>query len=125
MVVVLKANASGASGSAGLPDVASTFGSTTTVPPNAWTTVVSRTVPISFVMRLSGVIATGSADGEWAIFDNATEVYRTRTSGTDRSLEILHGHSLAFLAGHVVSLKVVHQEATPQNFYGTLLSYDA
>lgn len=124
MVVVLKANAATGAGSSGLPSASPTQGQVASVAQNAITTVVSRIVPTGFTMRLVGIIATGSADAEWIVLDNATEVYRSRTSNGDRSVEVLHGNSIPFASGHTCTLKVVHQEISTQNFYGTLLSYD-
>lgn len=125
MVVTLRANAtgSGGGGSSSLPDVTPFQGVVTSVPTNALQTVISRVVPLGFNMRLTGVVATGSASAEWYIFDNSTELYRTRTSGEDRGVEFTH-NPIPIAAGHTIALKVVHQENSSQNFEGTLLGYD-
>lgn len=128
MVAILDAFSGGGGGGGGsttLPDATPTHGSAASVPTNAETTVVSRVVPPGFTYKLTGVIVTGSADGEWIVYDNATEVYRSRTSGAERGKEILHGNALPFVAGHTVAVKVIHQETSTQNFYGSLLGYDA
>ena len=124
MVITLRAAAvSSGGGSGSLPDVSPFQGTVTSVPTNALSTVVSRVVPLGLAMRLTGVVATGSSDGEWYVFDDAVELYRSRTSGNDRGFEFTH-NPILILAGHAVTLKVVHQEATTQNFEGTLLGYD-
>jgi hypothetical protein len=126
MVVELNAySGSGGGGSGAAPDASPTHGQAASVPTNAETTVVSRLVPGGWKYKLTQVIATGSAEAEWYVYDDATEVYRTRTSAAVRGMDILHGNAIPFLAGHTVSLKVVHQDPSTQNFYGTLLGYDA
>jgi hypothetical protein len=115
----------GGGGGTTLPDVTPHRGQVTSVPTNAERTVVSYVVPVGYTFKLVGVVATGSADAEWVVYDDTTEVYRTRTDNGDRGVELLHGNAIPFTAGHTVALKVVHQEAASQNFYGTLLGYDA
>lgn len=110
----------GGGGSSVPPDITATHGSAASVPQNAETTVVSMVVSPGYTFKLYGVIATGSADAEWIVYDNSTEVWRSRTSNGDRGLEIMH-NPIPIAAGHTVSLKAVHQEASSQNFYGSLL----
>lgn len=115
----------GGGGSGAAPDASPTHGQASTVPTNAETTVVSRVVPPGFTMKLAGVIVTGSADAEWLIYDNATVAAHFRTSGAQRSKEVPFGNPIPFAAGHTCAVKVVHLDPNTQNFYGTLLSYDA
>lgn len=115
----------GGGGGTVLPDLTPHRGSVQSVPKDAETTVASYTVPPGYTFKLHGVVATGSADAEWVLYDNSTEVYRSRTSNGDRGLELVTGNPIPFAAGHTVYLKAVHQEATTQNFYGSLLGYDA
>lgn len=127
MVALLDAFTSGGGGGggAGMPDSdVRARGTVTAVATDAETTVVTRTVPGGFQFKLAQVIATGSADAEWLLYDDATEVYRTRTSGAERGVDLLHGNAIPFAAGHAVTLKVVHENPNAQNFYGTLLGRD-
>lgn len=125
MVAILDAFTSGGGGgggSTGMPDsTVRARNSAMAVATDAETTVVSLTVTGGFTFKLAQVIATGSADAEWIVYDDSAEVYRTRTSGADRAVELLHGNAIPFAAGHVVTLKVIHEEPSVQNFYGTLL----
>lgn len=127
MVANLYAFSGGGGGGGGTAahDVVPHHGQVTAVPRDAETTVASYVVPVGYTFRLQGLIATGSADAEWIVYDNTTEVYRTRTSGGERGKEVLHGNAIPFGAGHTVAVKAVHQEASVQNFYATLLGYDA
>lgn len=115
----------GGGGASAAADATPYRGQVLSVPTNAVTTVVSRVVPPGFLMKLDGVIATGSTEAEWYVEDDGVEVYRTRTSASDRAVEILHGHSLSFDAGHTVRVRVAHQEPSSQNFYATMLGHDA
>jgi ribosome-associated protein YbcJ (S4-like RNA binding protein) len=114
----------GGGGTASLPDVTPTHGQVTSVPTQAETTVVSRVVPVGYAYKLRGIVVTGSAAAEWIVYDNATEVYRTRTSESERGKEILSGNAIPFVAGHTCAVKAVHTEVASQNFYGTLLGND-
>lgn len=95
------------------------------MPTNAETTVASYLVPNGFEFKMTMVIATGSADAEWYVYDNATEVFRFRSSGAERSKEVPFGNPVPFAAGHTVSVKATHREVSAQNFYATILGYDA
>lgn len=127
MTVILDAFTGGTGGGGGGAAPDSTVrarGTAAAVATDAETTVVSRTVPGGFTFKLAQVIATGSTDAEWVLYDDVTEVYRTRTSASDRGVELLHGNAIPFVTGHVASLKVIHQQPSVQNFYGTLLGRD-
>ena len=127
MVVVLKANATGGGGGgsgSSVPEVIPIQGVVTSVPTNAWATVVSLIVTPGFNFKFTGVIATGSSDGEWAVYDDTVELYRSRTSSGDRGFEFTH-NPISISAGSTLALKVVHQEVTSQNFEGTLMGYYA
>jgi len=125
MVANLYAFTGGGSGGSPSPDATPHHGTVTAVPANAETTVASYVVPGGYSFKLTGLVATGSADAEWIVYDNATEVYRTRTSNGDRGVELLHGNAIAFASGHTAAVKAVHQDVGVQNFYATLLGYDA
>lgn len=117
---------SGGGGSTVAPDATPTHGQVASVPTNAETTVVTRVVPPGFTYKLTGLIVSGSADAEWIVYDNSTEVFRTRTSSAgERGKHIPLTNPLPFAAGHACTAKAVHQEVGSQNFYGTLLGYDA
>lgn len=127
MVVTLDAFTSGGGGGGGTSAPDATVrarGSALAIATNAETTVATRLVPGGFTFHLTQVIGTGSADGEWVVYDDAVEVYRTRTSGADRGLELLHGNAIPFAAGHTCTVKVVHENPNVQNFYATLFGYD-
>lgn len=127
MVATLDAFSGGGGGGGGSnPDATiKQRGSALAVATDAETTVVSLTVGVGFTFKLVGVIGTGSADGEWVVYDDATEVWRQRTSGAVRGLTERFPHALPFAAGHVVALKVIHQQPSVQNFHGTLLGFNA
>ena len=135
MVVLVHANSGGGGGGGGAsaPDVTPYRGTATTVPPNALTTVVSRVVPGGFAFKVHGILVSGNAPAEWALFDNGTEVLRSRTSPTDRGKDLLEGraNALSFAAGRTVELKVEHTEtdrvsgSTSRNFQATILGRDA
>jgi hypothetical protein len=108
----------------GSPDVVPHHGHVAAVPKDAETTVASYVVPVGYTFKLTGLVATGSADAEWIVYDNANEVYRTRTSGAERGKEVLHGNAIPFASGHTAAVKAAHQEVGVQNFYATLLGYD-
>lgn len=120
----------GGGGSSSSPDVTPTKGSATSVPPNAETTVVSRTVPPTFTYKLHGVVVTGNAAAEWIVYGDATEVFRFRTASTERGAPRTWGNGIPFAAGVVVAIKVVHMESdtlggsTNRNFHATLLGRD-
>lgn len=127
MVVELNAYTAGGGGGGGggaEVDTTPTYGAATAVPTNAETTVVSRVVPGGWTMKLDGLIATGSADAEWFIYDDATRVAHFRTSGAQRSKEIPFDRPIPFATGHTCAIKAVHLEPSVQNFYGTILSHD-
>lgn len=128
MVAELYASTAGGGGGGGgsftPADATPHHGQASSVPTNAETTVVSYLVPGGFIFRLTQVIATGSADAEWYVYDNAVEVARFRTSGAERSKEVPFANPIPFASGHTVSVKAAHREAASQNFYATILGYD-
>jgi len=128
MVVTLYAYSG--TGGTPTPEVTPTRGTAVDVPPDTETTVVSHLVPGGYSYKLHGIVATGDAPAEWVLYDNATEVFRTRTSGEARGIELLQGNAIPFAAGHTVYLKVLHAEddvygSTNRTFYATLLGRDA
>lgn len=126
MVAVLKANASSGGGGGGgsLPEVTLFQGSVSSVPTDAVMSVTSLIVPPGYTLKFTGVVATGNADAEWIVYDDSTELYRSRTSNGDRGFEFTH-NPISIAAGHTLALKVVHQESSSKNFEGTLMGYYA
>ena len=91
------------------------FQSTTTVPGNTETTVLSFTNTLGedlFIQRLGG---TGDARSEWFIYINTILKYKRRSSVANPNLDIeLHGFTLS--NGDVIDIKVKHYESSTCDF---------
>lgn len=119
---------SGGGGGSAAHDVTPYYGTVTNVPPDAETTVAQHIAPPGGSFRLAGVIVTGNAEAEWLVYDDATVIFRNRTSSTDRGKDILEGRGpLVIPAGHVCTVKALHHEPdlSVRIFYATILGWDA
>lgn len=113
------------------PDLTPYQGSVTTVPPDAETTVVSHIAAAAF--RLYGVVVTGTTEAEWVVYDDATEVFRSRTSPAERGKDLLEGrgNAIVFASGHTVAVKVRHHNSdvvggtATRDFWATLLAKES
>jgi hypothetical protein len=91
---------------------------------NADSLIVSYTVPSIYRFFLTGVVVSGSLDGEYIVYRDSSPILGIRTSSAKRTEQWIGNDksNFAFAPGQVASIRVTHYETGKLGqFYGTLI----
>ena len=106
---------------AGVLPVTNIFDKVLAIPTGIETTIVSYLVPAGKIFLFLGAQGTGSADGDWLVYFDADPQMPYGTSWTDRTAKFpVNQEAIPLTAGQLISVKVIHNEAAVQDFWGNL-----
>jgi len=95
-------------------------GLATGIAPNSSATVASYNVPFSGAW-LTGIQASGDANGSYLLLVNGIQVFRFTTNSASPQIDYKLPGELAFKSGNVVSLQVVNTGIGTSDYFGNLL----
>lgn len=107
-------------GTVGLVPAAATWGQAVAAVAGSTTTLVSI-ASSSAGMRITGIIASGTGDGYFAVQVSGLTVFAGRTRSTLPTLAIMLPNGIAPATGSLVTLKVTNESGSTADYDATLL----
>ena len=86
--------------------------------------IVSYTTPPNYIFFLTGVIVSGSLDGEYIVYRDSSPIFGIRTSSAKRTEQWVGNDksNFPFEPGQVASIRVTHYDIGKLGeFYGTII----